>query len=126
MNDEQDPQNKRYVERFEDLRVWQESRALVREVYRSFSRCGDLSFRDQIQRAAMSTMNNIAEGFERHTKKDFAHFLDVAKGSSGEVRSMTYAAEDLMLLSAEAAGKMREDAVALASGIGALARHLRR
>ncbi len=125
MSDEQAAQPRRYAERFEDLRVWQESRALVREVYLGFSRCGDLSFRDQIQRAALSVMNNIAEGFERHTKKDFAHFLDVAKGSAGEVRSMSYAAEDLLFLSSEAAGRLREAAVSLSAGIGALARHLR-
>ena len=63
--------------------------------------CRDYSFRDQMRRAALSVMNNISEGFERRTPKDFAHFLDIAKGSAGEVRSMTYAAEDLKILMSE-------------------------
>lgn len=71
-------------------------------------------------------MNNIAEGFERRTKKDFAHFLDIAKGSSGEVRSMLYLAEDRRYVPAAEAAKMRADHKALAHSIGAIASKLRR
>jgi four helix bundle protein len=86
------------VERFEDLRVWQEARAIVGIVYRltrtfpSYERYGLAS---QIQRAAVSTMSNVAEGFERGTTKEFINFLYMAKGSNGEVRSQAYAALDL-------------------------------
>lgn len=117
--------DRRYAERFEDLRIWQESRVLVREVYKCFSTCGDFSFRDQIQRAALSVMNNIAEGFERRTRKDFAHFLGQAKGSAGEVRSVTYAAEDLGFLPTSAAVGLRDSAITLSAGIGALTKQLR-
>jgi len=86
------------VERFEDLRVWQEARAIVGIVYRltrgfpSHERYGLAS---QIQREAVSTMSNVAEGFERGTNKEFINFLYVAKGSNGEVRSQAYVALDL-------------------------------
>jgi four helix bundle protein len=117
-----------FAERFEDLRIWQESREQVKAVYRCLETGvgrRDYSFRDQIQRATISVMNNIAEGFERKTQKDFAHFLDLAKGSCGEVRSMSYVAEDLEYLTPEIAVSLRERAEKLSSGIAALARHLR-
>src|SRR4051812_16463556 len=117
------------AERFEDLRVWQEAREQVSGVYGCFgSRTiayRDFAFRDQLQRAALSVMNNIAEGFERKTRKDFAHFLDQAKGSCGEVRSMLYVAEDLNYLTAAKARELRTKAEKLSAGIAALARHLR-
>jgi four helix bundle protein len=70
-------------------------------------------------------MNNIAEGFERRTDQDFARFLNIAKGSNGEVRSMLYLSEDRRYLTAELAQEMRTFAEALSEGIEALARHLR-
>jgi four helix bundle protein len=86
------------AERFEDLRVWQEARGIVRQVYQmtaTFPKTEWYSLSSQIQRAAVSAMSNIAEGFERGTNKEFIYFLYVAKGSIGEVRSQTYAAFDL-------------------------------
>lgn len=85
------------MRRFEDLDVWQVPRELVREIYSltygdSFRR--DSAFVDQIRRAAVSTMNNIAEGFERGSDNDFARFLFIARGSVGEVRSLLYVALD--------------------------------
>lgn len=71
-------------------------------------------------------MNNIAEGFERKTRKDFAGFLDQAKDSCGEVRSMLYAAEDLNYLAVQKAQTFREKAARLSAGIETLAKHLRR
>lgn len=71
-------------------------------------------------------MNNIAEGFERRTKKDFAHFLDLAKGSAGEVRSMLYLGEDCNYITAREAESLRVDYKELSKSIGALAASLRR
>lgn len=85
--------------RFEDLKVWQKSRILVKDCYRVFKKLSDFSFRDQILRAAVSIMNNIAEGFERKGDKEFRKFLFIAKGSCGEVRSMLYLALDLGYIS---------------------------
>ena len=114
------------VETFEDLRIWQEARTLVKEVYTDFADCRDFSFRGQIQSAAVSIMNNTAEGFERATDADFARFLDIAKGSSGEVRSMYYTAMDLKYVSDETAKQRQTKAKIVASGIGALIKHLRK
>ena len=84
------------VYKFEDLVVWQLARTLVKDIYSSFKTCRDFGFNDQIQRAAISIMNNIAEGFERSNNskdnKQFLNFLNIVVGSCGEVRCMFYAA----------------------------------
>jgi four helix bundle protein len=83
---------------FEDLEVWKLSRALVKEIY-SITATDKInrnfSLKDQIQRAALSIMNNISEGFERHSDREFAYFLNIAKGSAGEVRSMLFVLLDM-------------------------------
>jgi four helix bundle protein len=109
------------AERFEDLRVWQEARALVRAINHDTRELRDFGFRDQIRAAALSAMNNIAEGFERRTDADFAHFLDIAKGSSGEVRSMTYVGEDEAYFPAPRALELRGMCERLSSGLAAFA-----
>ena len=83
--------------RVEDIEVWQRARVLTREIYRisnlgNFSK--DFGLRDQIRRASVSIMSNIAEGFERSGSGEFAQFLSMAKGSSGEVRTQLYIALD--------------------------------
>jgi four helix bundle protein len=83
------------VEKFEDLICWQKARSLASETYSCFKNNKDFSFKDQIQRAVISISNNIAEGFERKSNKEFNQFLHIAKGSCGEVRSMLYIALDL-------------------------------
>jgi four helix bundle protein len=117
------------IDRFEDLRIWQDSRIQANRIYASFGpdtpSARDFGFRDQIQRCGVSVMNNIAEGFERRTDPDFARFLDIAKGSNGEVRSMLYLAEDLDYLPFEIANQMRNFSENLSRGIESLAKHLR-
>jgi four helix bundle protein len=71
-------------------------------------------------------MNNIAEGFERKSDPDFARFLDIAKDSNGEVRSMLYLAEDRSYLVAQEAVQMRPQSEQLSRAIESLAKHLRR
>jgi len=83
------------IRRFEDVLSWQKSRELTLLVYELFCDEKDYGFRNQIQRAAVSIMNNIAEGFERQTNNEFKQYLYVSKGSCGEVRSMLYLAKDL-------------------------------
>lgn len=80
------------IERFEDIIAWQKAEALTLNIYNQFKQCRDFSFKDQIQRAAISIMNNIAEGFERKSNKELKNFLFISKGSCGEVRSMLYLA----------------------------------
>lgn len=76
------------IQKFEDMIAWQKSRELNILIYKTFSGCKDFSFKNQIERASVSVMNNIAEGFERQTNKEFKNFLYISKGSCGEVRSM--------------------------------------
>ncbi len=90
------------VERFEELYVWQGAREVVKLVYRlsaKFPSSERYGLATQIQRAAVSTMSNVAEGFERGTNKEFINFLYIAKGSNGEVRSQAYVALDLGYIS---------------------------
>lgn len=87
------------IERFEDIIAWQKAKELVVGIYAAFSESKDFGFRDQIQRAGVSIMNNIAEGFERKSNNEFRHFLYIAKGSCGEVRSMLYLAKELNKIS---------------------------
>jgi len=82
-------------DRFEEIIAWQKSRYLSKEIYLLFENSKDYSFKDQIQRATVSIMNNIAEGYERRTNNEFKHFLYIAKGSCGEVRSMLALALEL-------------------------------
>ena len=83
------------IEKFEDIIAWKKSKELTLLIYNDFKNIRDFSFRDQLQRATVSIMNNIAEGFERMGDKEFRKFLYIAKGSSGEVRSMLYLAVEL-------------------------------
>ncbi len=89
------------VERFEDLVCWQRARELTREVYRSLTDCRDYGFKDQIQRASVSVMSNIAEGFERGTQQELVNYLFIAKGSAGEVRAQIRIACDIGYLNIE-------------------------
>jgi four helix bundle protein len=114
--------------RFEDLWIWQQARSLVKEIYEDFNTgfgSKDFGFRDQIQRAGISIMNNTAEGFERKSDIEFARFLDIAKGSCGEVRSMYYSAEDLNYVKPEVAESRRNKAKQIAGGITSLVTHLK-
>ena len=81
------------IQRFEDMVVWKEARTLCKDVYAAFLQNSDRGFKDQIQRAAVSIMNNIAEGFDRSKfskdNKQLISFLNIANGSCGEVKKIT-------------------------------------
>jgi len=86
------------IERFEDIKAWQEARVLTRQIYQvsgegEFGR--DFGLRDQIRRASVSAMSNIAEGFDCESKKEFARFLEIARRSTVEVHSLLYVALDV-------------------------------
>src|SRR3989338_4515322 len=89
------------VRQFEDLMCWRKARELVKEIYEAFKNCGDYGFKDQIQRASVSVMSNIAEGFESGTRQEFLNYLYIAKGSAGEVRAQLYAVFDIGYLNLE-------------------------
>lgn len=83
---------------FEKIVAWQKARDLAVFTYKVFQPLRDYGFKDQIQRAAVSVMNNIAEGFERFGSKELRKFLYISKGSSGEVSSMYILAKELKYL----------------------------
>lgn len=83
------------IQKFEDIIAWQKSQELAIEVYKTFTISKDFGFKDQIQRASVSISNNIAEGFDRSSDKDFVRFLYIAIGSCSEVKSMLYLSEKL-------------------------------
>lgn len=93
------------VRQFEDLICWQRARELTREIYhetfKNLKFKEDRGLRDQIQRAAVSVMSNIAEGFESGTRQEFLNYLYIAKASAGEVRAQLYAALDIGYLNIE-------------------------
>lgn len=89
------------IQSFEDIIAWQKARELVVSIYRVMKDQKDYRFRNQLQSAAVSVMNNIAEGYERIGDKQLKQFLYFAKGSCGEVRSMIYVAEDLRMITNE-------------------------
>lgn len=93
---------------FEELIVWQDARILANNVHSAFVYSKDFSFRDQINRAAISIMNNIVEGFERYSKPDFKRFLQFAKASCSEVRSMLYLALDFNYIDETKASEMMQ------------------
>ena len=98
------------ITRFEEILAWQKAQDLAVEIYGLVGSNRDFGFRDQICRATVSISNNIAEGFERETTKDFIRFLYMARASSGEVRSMLYLAERLKYIDTQTFDKLRSQA----------------
>lgn len=86
------------IKQFENIQAWQKARELVREIYQACTEgrlSRDFGLKDQLCRAAVSSMSNIAEGFARNSDNDFAHFLDIARGSVMEVQSLPNVASDV-------------------------------
>ncbi len=111
------------VERFEDLKCWQSARELVKLVYSACEHgklSKDFDTRSQIKRAALGAMNNIAEGFGRKSDKEFIRFLNISQSSSMEVKSITYALEDMDYISIDSIMEIRlksEEAKSITLGL---------
>jgi four helix bundle protein len=92
------------IERFEDLEIWKNARILCKVLYKTIvneSKIKDFELKNQIRRSSGSIMDNVAEGFERGSNKEFIHFLFIAKGSASEVKSQLYRALDSDFISLE-------------------------
>ena len=104
------------IHTFEDLRVWQKAMEFVKEVY-VITNQGDLKrdfgLRDQMRRAAVSIPTNLAEGFERSSRKEYLQFLNIAKGSAGETRSLLRVALDVGYFTEAQHVRLRQNAVTL-------------
>ena len=83
---------------FEDLEVWQRGCRLAVSVFKSFAKCRNFTMQDQMQRAALSIPSNVAEGYERNSNREFIRFLNIAKGSCGELRTQLYISRKLDFL----------------------------
>ena len=94
------------IEKFEDLVSWQKALELTVQIYKTFEQSKDFGFKDQIQRASVSIMNNIAEGFERKSNKELLQFFYIAKGSAAEVRSMLILSLELKKINQEQYDKL--------------------
>ncbi|MCW5959749.1 MAG: four helix bundle protein [Pyrinomonadaceae bacterium] len=117
------------IRRFEDIGAWQKARKLTFSVYKltregEFSR--DFGLRDQIRRASVSIMANIAEGFARKSDRDFAHFLTISRSSAAEVQSHLYIANDLDYISKQDFQLLYDELEQLSKMIFSLTNHLRK
>ena len=116
------------IKRFEDLEVWKESRELYRRIFEitsinPFNK--DFRFRDQIRASSGSSMDNIAEGFDRGGNKEFIQFLSISSGSIGEVRSQSYRAFDSGYISEETFKELLERTEKISRKIYNLIQHLK-
>jgi four helix bundle protein len=116
------------IERFEDIDAWKKARELTKIIYEVTAQgklAADFSLRDQLRRAAVSIMANIAEGFEREGNKEFRQFLATAKGSAGEVKALLYVALDAGLISTEQFQRIRALADEASRLLGGFLRYLK-
>lgn len=116
------------IQRFEEIEAWQKARELAKAIYAisnegPFAR--DLGLRDQIRRAVVSVMSNIAEGFERGGNVEFRRFLAIAKGSAGEVKAQLYVALDAGMLTRTQFESLYKLATDVGNLIGGFMRYLR-
>ena len=105
------------VKHFEEFKIWQDARLLVKDIYKLTSMIKDYGYNDQLQRAAVSIMNNITEGAESGSDIMFKKFLYIAKGSCGEVRNMLYIGSDLNYFQTEKADELIKECKYLSVGI---------
>ena len=114
-------------ERFEDIESWQKARELTKAIYQATSKgefAKDFALRDQIRRACISIMSNIAEGYSRGGNKEFINFLAIARGSTGEMKSQLYIALDLGYINQDSFTNLAQMATSIEKLIGGLIRYL--
>jgi four helix bundle protein len=115
------------IERFEDIEAWQKARELTKAVYSETNKgrfSKDYGLREQIRRASVSVMSNIAEGFERGGDKEFVQFLAIAKGSAAETRSQLYAAFDQDYIKQDSFDRLAELTIEVSRMLAGLMKYL--
>ena len=112
------------IKNFEDLEIWKMARELVNLIYFDFIKSKDFTFRNQITGAGISIMNNISEGFCRRSDAEFRQFLNISKGSTGEVKNMYYIGEDQKYIDHETALERRTRCQKLMNGTGSFMKYL--
>lgn len=120
---------KKKIGTFEDLLVWQKAMEMVKQIYlvsqdRKLNK--DFALRDQLRSAALSIPTNIAEGFERASTKEYLNFLNIAKGSAGELRSLLQVAMEIGYLEASQHAEFRNAVLELSRYLSNQIKSLRR
>jgi len=126
MNEHLEPE--KGVRFFEELRIFQAARKLCNDIWRmtrTGPACKDFAFTNQVRRSALSILSNIAEGFERNSRREFGQFLSIAKGSCGEVRAQLLVALDQEYITEPQHKKIQNACIELSSGIAKLMIYLR-
>lgn len=116
------------IRQFEDIEAWKTGRELAKDVYTVTSKgefTRDYGLKDQIRRAVVSVISNIAEGFSRQTDKEFVQFLHIAKGSASEVQSQLYVALDLDYINREEFERLYDEADQVARLISGFIKYLK-
>jgi len=115
------------IKKFEDIEIWQLARRLNKEMYpflQSLIEKKNYELNKQMERAAGSIMDNVAEGFERDGTREFIQFLAISKGSTGEIRSQLYRAFDRNLITEEQFNKFQKDCTLIGEKIGKFMNYL--
>lgn len=115
------------IKKFEDLEMWRVSRTLAQEIFIASNKGSfrkDFSLRDQINRSAGSIADNIVEGFERGSRKEFIYFLAIAKGSAGELQSQLYRALDRNYLTQQEFNELKGKSESIGKMISGLIKYL--
>jgi len=118
--------NNMTVKRVEEFVVWQESRVVAREVYKMTANFKDWNLKDQMRRAAVSMAANIAEGYEKQSDDEFARYLYISKGSSGELRTLLIIARDVGHLSEVETEKLIKQAAIISGRLSRLITYLKK
>lgn len=113
-------ENKIKIVKFEDLIVWQKSQDLAVEIYNIFKNSKEFDLRSQAIRAALSISNNIAEGFDRHSKKEFVRFLNISSASNSELKSMLYFLKRVELIDEIEFTKLQENSITISKLLNGL------
>jgi four helix bundle protein len=111
---------------FENLEVWQRGCTLAVDVFETFSSCRNFTMQDQVQRAALSIPSNVAEGYERDSNKEFVRFLNISKGSCGELRTQLYISRKLQFIKKGDSDRLITESKEISAMLHGLARAVRK
>jgi len=106
-----------------ELKVWTRSKTFAAAIYKSLSNCKDRSFKDQITRAAVSIPSNIAEGYERGSKREFAYYLRIAKGACAEVRTQLQIGEEIGFIEEVISCELQSESLQISKMLQGLINH---
>ena len=114
------------MDALEELKVWSRSKSLAINIYKALSNCKDRGFKDQITRAAVSIPSNIAEGYERSSKREFARYLKISKGSCAEFRTQLQIGEEIGFIDKQSSKQLQSESLEISKMLQGLINHCKR